>query len=159
MSTVNQATPHPARSAKPIMTLALDSEGPATLITVRGEVDMSNAHLVNELAEHAIARRPAHLVLDLSRVTFFSAHGVSALLRTHDAATRARVPLTLHDPAPCVTHLLTATGTTMSWDGSTAASALGHHGVDPLGRLSPRPRVPTADGYPWQAGRRPTQMA
>lgn len=92
------------------MTLDLDTDGPVPLITVRGEVDMSTAHLINELAEHTIARRPARLILDLSRVTFFSAHGISALLRTQRAAAGADVGLILRDAAPCVTYLLVVTG-------------------------------------------------
>ncbi|MFF5217715.1 STAS domain-containing protein [Micromonospora sp. NPDC000442] len=81
------------------MTLFLDSEGPVPSITVRGEVDMSTAHLISELAEHVITRRPVRVILDLSQVTFFSAHGISALLRAEHAATRAKVTLILRDAA------------------------------------------------------------
>ncbi|MEH1057251.1 hypothetical protein V6U89_18865 [Micromonospora sp. CPCC 206171] len=42
---------------------------------------------------------------------FFSAHGITALLRTQRAATCAQVTLTLREAAPCVTYLLAATGT------------------------------------------------
>ncbi|WP_442933984.1 STAS domain-containing protein [Micromonospora sp. CPCC 206171] len=72
---------------------------------------MSTAHLISELTEQAIAQRPAQLFLDRSRVTFFSAHGISALLRTQRAAADAEVTLILRDCAPCVTYLLAATGT------------------------------------------------
>ncbi|WP_433389512.1 STAS domain-containing protein [Micromonospora sp. KLBMP9576] len=111
MSILERPTRHDARVDKPIMTVALHGEGPQPSITVRGEVDMSSAHLIDELAEHVIARRPVRLILDLSRVTFFSAHGISALLRTRRAAACAGVALILRDAAPCVTHLLAATGT------------------------------------------------
>ncbi|MGN9811353.1 STAS domain-containing protein [Micromonospora sp. BQ11] len=158
MSTLEQPTRPQARPAKPIMALALDSEGPAALITVRGEVDMSTAHLIAELAEHAITRRPARLVLDLSRVTFFSAHGISVLLQTHDAASSAGVPLALHDPAPCVTHLLTATGTPMAWDVSTSTPTPGRDGAARIGRLSPRPCRWATDTL-WQEGRQHPQTA
>lgn len=138
MSTVEEPTRRRAQLAKPIMTLALDSEGPATLITVRGEVDMSTAHLISEFAEHAIARRPSRLVLDLSRVTFFSAHGISALLRTQHAATRAEVTLILRDAAPCVTYLLAVTGTLRYLDETAATSPSGRD-VD-QGSVTHRPR-------------------
>ncbi|MCG5449561.1 STAS domain-containing protein [Micromonospora hortensis] len=95
-----------ARPAKPIMTLDLRNDRHAPLIVVSGEVDMSTAHLISELAEHVITRRPARLVLDLSGVTFFSAHGISALLRTQRAAESAEVTLALRAPAPCVSYLL-----------------------------------------------------
>jgi anti-sigma B factor antagonist len=99
MSTIERPTGHHTEPTKPIMTLSLDVEGPATLITVCGEVDMSTAHLITELTEHAIDRRPARLVLDLSGVTFFSAHGISALLRTQRATAHAHVKLALRDAA------------------------------------------------------------
>lgn len=74
---------------------------------------MSTAHLISELADHVIARRHARLVLDLAEVTFFSAHGISALLRTQRAAGSAGVTLALQAAAPCVTYLLAVTGTRM----------------------------------------------
>ncbi|MGC4758952.1 STAS domain-containing protein [Micromonospora trifolii] len=102
-----------AQPAKPIMTLDLHNDRHAPMITVSGEVDMSTAHLISELAEHVITRRPARLVLDLSGVTFFSAHGISALLRTQRAAESADVTLALRAAAPFVTYLLAVTGTGM----------------------------------------------
>ncbi|MBG6105657.1 STAS domain-containing protein [Micromonospora vinacea] len=105
-----------ARPAKPIMTLDLNNDPHAPLIVVSGEVDMSTAHLISELAEHVITRRPARLVLDLSGVTFFSAHGISALLRTQRAAESAEVALALRAAAPCVTYLLAVTGTRLDLD-------------------------------------------
>ncbi|SIM85436.1 STAS domain-containing protein [Micromonospora cremea] len=111
MSTLEHSTRRQIPPAEPIMTLSLDTVGPATVITVSGEVDMSNAHLITDLTEHAIGRLPARLVLDLSSVTFFSAHGISALLRTQNTAAHAQVQLILRDAAPCVITILAATGT------------------------------------------------
>ncbi|KAB1921260.1 hypothetical protein ONO23_00993 [Micromonospora noduli] len=102
--------------AKPIMTLDLHNDRNAPLIAVSGEVDMSTAHLISELAEHVITRRPARLVLDLSGVTFFSAHGISALLRTQRAAESAEVALALRAAAPCVTYLLAVTSAGINLD-------------------------------------------
>lgn len=96
---------------EPIMTLDMNREGPAPLITVRGEADLSTAHLIGELAEDMITRRPARLVLDLSGVTFFSAHGISTLLRIQHSAACAGVTLTLLRTAPCVTYLMAVTNT------------------------------------------------
>ncbi|MGI5525282.1 STAS domain-containing protein [Micromonospora sp. CA-259024] len=114
MSILAGSTRHRAQLAEPIMTLGLATQGSASLVTVRGEVDMSTAHLISELAEHLIAQHPVRLVLDLSRVTFFSAHGISALLRTRRAATCAGVDLILGDAAPCVTYLLAVAGVRMN---------------------------------------------
>ncbi|MCG5436267.1 STAS domain-containing protein [Micromonospora foliorum] len=98
------------------MTLELNNDRHAPLIVVSGEVDMSTAHLISELAEHVITRRPARLALDLSGVTFFSAHGISALLRTQRAAESAEVTLALQAAAPCVTYLLAVTSAGINLD-------------------------------------------
>ncbi|RAO28103.1 hypothetical protein PSN13_05991 [Micromonospora saelicesensis] len=111
-----QPTLQHAKPAKPIMTLDLQNDRNAPLIAVSGEVDMSTAHLISELAEHVITRRPARLVLDLSGVTFFSAHGISALLRTQRAAESAEVTLALRAAAPCVTYLLAVTSAGINLD-------------------------------------------
>lgn len=117
MSSIHLTPVRPrAEPAEPIMTLALESDGPVPLITVAGEVDMSTAHLISELAEHVLARSPVRLVLDLSQVTFFSAHGISALLRTRHVATAAGVGLTLRAAAPCVIYLLAAAGVRLNLD-------------------------------------------
>ncbi|MEH0972291.1 hypothetical protein V6U77_14285 [Micromonospora sp. CPCC 205546] len=55
-------------------------------------------------------------------MTFFSAHGISVLLRAQHAATRAGVTLTLRGAAPCVTYLLAATGIRMNSDVPTTAA-------------------------------------
>ncbi|MGQ5264738.1 STAS domain-containing protein [Micromonospora sp. ZYX-F-536] len=91
------------------MSLSLSTTGSARWITVCGEVDMSNAHLLVELVEHLVDLQPSRLVLDLSEVTFFGAHGVSALLQAQSTATRGGVPLTLTPPSPCVAYILAVT--------------------------------------------------
>ncbi|WP_433393172.1 STAS domain-containing protein [Micromonospora sp. KLBMP9576] len=100
----------------PIMSLALTSEGSAKRITVRGEIDMSNAHLLVELVQHVVGQRPARLALDLSGVAFFGAHGISALLQAQGAAADAGVPLALVRPAPCVAYILAVTGALGEFD-------------------------------------------
>ena len=100
----------PGRAADPVMTVTAGVEGSSTVIAVQGEVDMSTAHVLTEMVEHAVGRRPSRVVVDLSGVTFFSAHGISALLSAQSAATGAHVELALRDPAPCVAYLLAVTG-------------------------------------------------
>ncbi|MEV2240336.1 STAS domain-containing protein [Micromonospora sp. NPDC049891] len=92
------------------MSLQLVTSGADRLITVTGEIDMSNAHLIVELAELALRDRLTRLVLDLSGVTFFSAHGIAALLHVREAAVNRAIPLLLADPAPCVTCLAALAG-------------------------------------------------
>jgi anti-sigma B factor antagonist len=116
------------RLREPIMSLALTDDGSAKLITVSGEIDMSNAHLLTELVEF-VCRQPVPVVaLDLSAVRFFSAHGVSALLQAQDIATDARAVVLLRDPAPCVTHILATTGALRSFRVNEAG---GRHLIPP----------------------------
>ncbi len=105
-------TPPPPRSAElcePIMSVELSIEGRVTVLAVAGEVDMSNAHLIVELAEAALRERP-DLVLDLSAVTFFGAHGISALLRVQAAAARAGGSCVLRSPSAFVQYVLAVSG-------------------------------------------------
>ncbi|WP_185755361.1 STAS domain-containing protein [Micromonospora sp. A202] len=97
------------------MSLELTDDGSARLITVSGEIDMSNAHLLTELVEF-VCRQPAPVIaVDLSAVRFFGAHGVSALLQAQDIATDARAAVLLRNPAPCVTYILATTGALRSF--------------------------------------------
>ncbi|MGC4790586.1 STAS domain-containing protein [Micromonospora sp. DT178] len=119
MSSIERPSEHRTQLAEPIMTVALESDGPVAVIAVCGEVDMSTAHLITDLTEQVVARKPVRLVLHLSKVTFFSAHGITALLRAQRAATRVDVRLTLRDAAPCVTRLLTVAHIRMDTEETT----------------------------------------
>ncbi|MFC4144634.1 STAS domain-containing protein [Micromonospora mangrovi] len=99
-----------AGPTEPTMSLALTGDGSAKLVTVAGEIDMSNAHLLTELVEFASRPPLPAIAVDLSAVRFFSAHGVQALLAAQNAAARAGVALFLRHPSPWVTHILAVTG-------------------------------------------------
>ncbi|MGN9777536.1 STAS domain-containing protein [Micromonospora sp. H33] len=86
------------------------SEGPTRSISVSGEIDMSNAHLLVDMVELVAAPPAPWVALDLSEVTFFSAHGISALLRAHHLVTCAGGVLTLPAVSPVVRYILGVTG-------------------------------------------------
>ncbi|MCG5470598.1 STAS domain-containing protein [Micromonospora sp. LAH09] len=115
------------------MSLALTCAGPAKLVTVAGEIDMSNAHLLTELVACACHSSPPVVAVDLSGVRFFSAHGVGALLEAQHVAVTAGVAFILRDPAPCVTYLLATSG------------ALGDFRLNRGDGHRPLPRPATAD--------------
>ncbi|MFV2116480.1 STAS domain-containing protein [Micromonospora sp. LOL_025] len=97
------------------MSLALTCEGATKLITVSGEIDMSNAHLLAELVEF-VCRPPLPVIaVDLSAVRFFGVHGVSALLQSQQTAADAGAAFLLRDPAPCVTYILATTAVLASF--------------------------------------------
>ncbi|PWR09241.1 hypothetical protein DKT68_12935 [Micromonospora acroterricola] len=93
-----------------VLRLGVTRDGPAMLVNVDGEVDMSNAQLLVELVTFA-CRPPSSLVeLDLSRAAFFDAHGIAALLRADHAVSAAGGRMTVRDPSPFLLRLLGITG-------------------------------------------------
>ncbi|MGK5442727.1 STAS domain-containing protein [Micromonospora sp. URMC 105] len=99
----------------------MTTDGATKLITVSGDVDMSNAHLLTELVEFVCRPPSPAIVVDLSAVRSFSAHGVSALLQSLDIAATAEAALLLRDPAPCVTGILATSGALQSFALTTGA--------------------------------------
>ena len=100
----------PAPSS-PVMTLAWEREGGVTVVQVHGEIDMSNAHLIVELAAHLCDEPGSRVLLDLSRVRFIDLHGLTALTEAEHRIRAGGGVLTLRDPARCVTRLMRLTGT------------------------------------------------
>jgi anti-anti-sigma factor len=69
--------------------IRLERVGPATLIHVKGEVDMASEVLLRRHLDEAMADEPAALVLDLTGVTFFASAGLHILVDLqHDATAR-----------------------------------------------------------------------
>jgi len=59
---------------------------------------------------------PLHLCLDLARVTFFSAHGVRALLHARRAVTSAAGTLELREPSRSIRRVFDITGDAALFD-------------------------------------------
>ncbi|MGC1210912.1 MAG: STAS domain-containing protein [Micromonospora sp.] len=98
------------RRDEAVLWLASTSDGSTKVISVSGEVDMSNAHLLVELVE-ALARIPPPLLtVDLSGVTHFGAHGISALLQARRLVLTQGGQLTLRNPSPSVLYIISVTG-------------------------------------------------
>jgi anti-anti-sigma factor len=105
-----------ARSAVPghpvsLLSVQVTARGPITVVTVGGELDMSNAHLFTDLIEHVLEQEPLRLVLDLAGLTFFCAEGVRALQRVQAAITAAAGDLILLNPSPITMKVLALTRT------------------------------------------------
>ncbi|MCO1595368.1 STAS domain-containing protein [Micromonospora sp. RHAY321] len=92
------------------MSLTCARQGPTTQIRVAGEIDMSNAHLLVELVGRLPGRPPPRIALDLSEVTYFGAHGITALLRARHLALHRGGQFTLRDLSPAVRHILALAG-------------------------------------------------
>ncbi|MEU0077334.1 STAS domain-containing protein [Micromonospora tulbaghiae] len=87
-----------------------------TRISVAGEVDLSNAHLLTELVETAVAASAPLVVIDLSEVGFFGAYGTSALVLAQRILTEHGRRLILHRPSPVVRRVLGVTGTLTAFE-------------------------------------------
>jgi anti-anti-sigma factor len=80
-------------------------------VTVSGEVDLATAPVLLSALLVAIEdHHPRTLELDLARVTFIDAQGVSALLRAHHAAQAVRSAVRLVRPQRHVRRVLELTG-------------------------------------------------
>ncbi|MEU4788921.1 STAS domain-containing protein [Micromonospora tulbaghiae] len=104
------------RPDEPIMWLRCDTGADVTRISVAGEVDLSNAHLLTELVETAVAASAPLVVIDLSEVRFFGAYGISALMLAQRVLARHGRRLVLHRPSPAVRRVLGVTGTLTAFE-------------------------------------------
>ena len=101
--------PIAAGSSRPdeaVLWLACTASGAVTRISVAGEIDMSNAHLLVELVESLVRPPPVAVEVDLSEVTFFCAHGISALLRARRLLADRGGRLTVRNPSAIVRRVL-----------------------------------------------------
>ncbi|WP_167517506.1 STAS domain-containing protein [Micromonospora orduensis] len=145
--------PLPPGLHTPIMSLAWSRDGSTSLITVAGEIDMSNAHLLPELVEF-LCQSPVPLIaVDLSAVRFLGAHGITALLQASKLVTSAGARLTLRDPSPFVLRVLGAAGVMphLDLDGAPRPGGAAPTGVV-LRLARPPPARTSADRL---AGQRP----
>ncbi|MDM4784201.1 MULTISPECIES: STAS domain-containing protein [unclassified Micromonospora] len=125
---------------QPIMWLSCHLGTDVTRISVAGEVDLSNAHLLTELVETTVAASAPLVVVDLSDVSFFGAYGTSALVLAQRMLVRHGRRLILHRPSPVVRRVLGVTGTL------TAFEVVDRPALPAADDGSARPVVPTRFG-------------
>jgi anti-anti-sigma factor len=100
------------RDAEPLLSVHLAGRGHVTVIEVTGELDLSTVHLLAELVEHVARARPASVVLDMAKVSFFCAAGLRVVLNAQDTIAAAGGRLVLRAPSPCTWRVLRITATT-----------------------------------------------
>ena|SRR5947209_8330066 len=73
--------------------IVVADQGPTTTIEFEGEWDLGQWGATQDAVAQALQRRPACLVLDLSRLSFIDSSGIHALMQTHKrcAAQRTRL--------------------------------------------------------------------
>ncbi|NES27523.1 STAS domain-containing protein [Micromonospora terminaliae] len=112
---VDQAQHPSARETvrPPALSLALAREGPAVVVEVGGAVDLSTVDPLVALVNRLLSGQPPPvLVLDLSRVSFFCAAGVNALLTVRRRAGSAGCALVLRRPSRITVTVLDIVGLT-----------------------------------------------
>ncbi len=84
--------------------------GAETLMSLRGELDLSSVDRFRARTDEALAGRPSRLVLDLRPLRFMDSSGLHCLLRAAEAARRAGVELELVAGPPAVMRVVELTG-------------------------------------------------
>jgi len=83
-----------------------------TLVSLRGELDLSAAERFRAALAEALAARPDRLVVDLQALTFMDSSGLHCLLRAAEGARHAGVELELVPAPPPVMRVVELTGLT-----------------------------------------------
>jgi anti-sigma B factor antagonist len=85
----------PFVAASPLLRVKHASQGTTDLLTVQGELDISNVADVEQVLARALGGQPETLLLDLAGVEFCDSSGVNLVLNAHHRAmassTRFRV--------------------------------------------------------------------
>jgi anti-anti-sigma factor len=80
------------------------------ILSLAGELDVSNAPCLVERLAGAARDQPAHLDLDLSRLEYTDSVGLSVFVTAHFQCLDAGIPLRFLNPNPFVRELLAVTG-------------------------------------------------
>ncbi|GAA3736533.1 STAS domain-containing protein [Micromonospora maritima] len=128
------------RPDEPIMWLSCEVHGDVTVVSVAGEVDLSNAHLLTELLENVAGVRAPLVVVHLAEVTFFGAHGTEALVRARRLLNRRGGRLVLSRPSRVVRRVLDLTGTLAGFE------VVSRFPPDAVDRRPARPVAPDTAG-------------
>ncbi|BFU47686.1 STAS domain-containing protein [Krasilnikovia sp. MM14-A1004] len=114
----------------PVLTVSTHADSDATTrLSATGEIDMVTAVQVTEAVEKTLAdREPAHLVIDLSEVTFLDSTGMRALLTAQRVAAEHHSRLRIAGARGVVEQVLTITGLLDVLDGRHPYASPPEHG-------------------------------
>lgn len=118
------SSPDPQRPQRdpPGLRVEVAGDRQVTTVYVEGDVDLATAGLLSAAADRALDGAPLRVVVNLSQVTFFSAAGLTVLLRLRERADRAAIDLVLREPSPAVRTVL------------DIVDAARHFRIDPAGQ-------------------------
>ena len=95
------------RAAEVVINTGVDPTGVA-IVTVSGDLDISNAATLEQAVASIAAERPERLIFDLSGLRFMDSAGIAVLL---DAAGKVKA-VQLRDPSTAVRRVVELTGLT-----------------------------------------------
>jgi anti-sigma B factor antagonist len=88
------------------------TEDRATVLAVRGELDLASSTALEQALEQAQTAQPELVVLDLTELEFMDSTGLSVLVKANQRAHDAGKRFALVKGSPQVQRLLTLTGVT-----------------------------------------------
>lgn len=115
-----------------LLSLRVRAGGERTVVEACGEIDLGTAGLLARVADRVLEENPGRLVLDLARVTFFSAAGLRVLMELRGVAGER---LVLRAPSPSVVFVLELTALAdrfTVWDAETEPGRDDEPGGDPI---------------------------
>lgn len=93
--------------------LQLDEEDGATIASVKGEIDLSNAAELETAISHAVANEAVGLVVDLAEVEYLDSSGVTLLFNLSRRVSRRQQEFVVVVPGEAhVREILTLSGAT-----------------------------------------------
>lgn len=94
------------RSSRELLCAEVVGDEWAVTVDVRGEVDIATADSLLAAVRHGLGRQPGLVSIELSRVSFFSAAGLHALLAARRLAQEQAADLVLTAPSKQVLTVL-----------------------------------------------------
>lgn len=82
----------------------------ATVVEIRGEIDVANADRLRQVLTDASRQRPTEVVVDLLHVTFIDSTGIGALAAGTQVAQGLGVPFRVRRPSSFIQAQLRQTG-------------------------------------------------
>lgn len=97
----------------PVDWLSLSSErrGHEATVTVKGELDLATAPVLDDELRGLLADGTCRLTVDLSEMTFIDSTGLTTLVRALSAAREGGGDIVLHAPQRCVRKVFEISGT------------------------------------------------
>jgi len=86
--------------------VSLSTDGPTTVLFLRGEADLATLPIIVEALAGVIADRDGDVVVDLAGTDFISTVALSAILRARSVLAGAERRLTLRSPSAIARRLL-----------------------------------------------------